>query len=510
MPTASQAKPVPLANIVTNLNQNAVLWNTDGSMRTPGATIKLPGLLNKSATKTVLVSGVSTSVKAITTNFDPNPTQNAIPSGTNATPFANGQLGNYSYTINYDAILNWLVNTGPTEFPAQMRAGGILYYSSIPTTVGTPSGNMPIATQAQRDARFWKEYIDYCCGWYQDPYNNWWDITPYMGFGPDLLPDVWTAQTSQNQFPLCQSTNEGIYINQKPVTQTYTLRTYVLSPGSRVLNSTTSFTQVDTRYMDYRDQPRRPAAKYWFGPLTMIDFLGNYNYSYYLESQGFPTKFWWPGTSHEAPLWQLKTGVQSALGDVRNNHPNDYLSIIAFSTPATSSSTPGNYNSVLMPLGQNYNSMVDVLWFPQYLINNFHASTPDKTTEITPYDYAYNVNTSTSTSVPGVMESCPRSVGGTCSTYSLMLAYNQFSGDSTTASFGGGSSTPYYGQAGGLGRNGAGKMIIFETDGVASATATGSASNLDPAASPLLVAQGPNSYFKVRQTSNPSPPQPRE
>ena len=136
MPIAAQAKPVALANTVTGLNQNAVLWNTDGSMRYPGQTTNLPKLLNKSASKTILVNGVSTSVKVITTNFDPNPTQNSIPSGTNSTPFANGTYGTYSYQINYDAILNWLKNTGPTEFPAQMRAGGILYYSSIPTTVG--------------------------------------------------------------------------------------------------------------------------------------------------------------------------------------------------------------------------------------------------------------------------------------------------------------------------------------------------------------------------------------
>src|SRR5260370_34216204 len=107
------------------------------------------------------------------------------------------------------------------------------------------------------------------------------------------------------------------------------------------------------------------------------------------------------------------------------------------------------------------------------------------------------------------MPSVPRSVGGTCSPYSMMLAYNQFSGDSSTAVFGGGASTPYYGVAGGLGRNGAQKMIIFETGGVASATATGSASNLDPAASPLLVAQGANSYFKDRPTQNPRPTNPR-
>ncbi len=501
------------------MNNNAVLWNSDGSLRMPGDTIQLPKFLSDGSwTKSISVNGVSTSVKVVTTNYDPSPTTNAIPSGTNSNPFpnpANPALayaihGNYSYAINYDAILYWLKNTGTNPFPAQMRAGGILYYSSIPTTVGTPSGNMPIGTQLQRDQRFWKEYIDYCCGLWQDTYGNWTDITQFMGFGSDVYPDIWTAQSAGNPFPLCTSTSEGVMISQKPVPQTFTTRTYTSGPGFRTINSTVSFTQNDTRYMDYRDQPPRPVAKYWFGPLTMIDFLGNYNFSYWLETQGQPLRFWWPGTSHEAPLWQLKTGVQSALGDVRNNHPNDYLSVIAFSTPTDNLGNPGTYNSVLMPLGQDYNLMTDALWFPQYLVNNFHSTPPDTTTEITPWDYTYNAGTGTSTLQTGVMASVPRSVGGTCSTFSLMLAYNQFSGDTTTASFGGGATTSYYGQAGGLGRNGSQKMIIFETDGVASATATGSASNLDPAQSTLLVKQGSNSYFKVRQTVNPTPPSPLE
>jgi hypothetical protein len=481
-------------------------------MNMPGNTVQLPQFYYSGVNyRTIPIAGVNTQVKFITTNYDPTPTTNAIPSGVNPTPFPNATAGWYSYQINYDAVLNWIKNTGTNPFPNQLRAGGILYYASIPTTVGTPSGNMPVASQANRDARFWKEYIDYCCGLYQDPWGNWYDITQFMGFGADVNGDFWTAQSSTNPFPLSTSSWTGVMISQKPATQTFTMRTYQYGPGYRIPNSTTSFTQTDTGYMDYRDQPPRPVAKYWFGPLTMIDFLGNYNYSYWLKTQGIGTKFWWPGTSHEAPLWQLKTGVQSALGDVRNNHPNDYLSVIAFSTPTDSAGNPGTYNSVLWPLSQNYNSMTDVLWFPQYLVNNFHASPPDRVSEITPYDYAYNSSTGASTLQTGVMASVPRSLGGTCSPFSLMLAYNQFSSDATTAAFGGGSTTPYYGQAGGLGRNGAQKMVMFETDGVASATATGSASNFDPAQQPgLLVAQGAASYFKVRQTANPSPPNPLE
>ena len=30
------------------------------------------------------------------------------------------------------------------------------------------------------------------------------------------------------------------------------------------------------RYMEYDDNPKRPKLHFWFGPMTMVDFLGNY------------------------------------------------------------------------------------------------------------------------------------------------------------------------------------------------------------------------------------------
>jgi hypothetical protein len=356
------------------------------------------------------------------------------------------------YNINYDAILNWIQNTGTNPFPPRLRAGGILYYNSIPTHIASPSGNMPTSTQDQKDQRFWKEYIDEVLGLQQYSNGSWAIITGYTGYGDDLPVNTNTASSSKTTpFPAASSTGNP-RITFKPGSSSS------IQPGSGV------------EYMDYRDNPPRPRLKYWFGPMTMVDHLGNYNMGH----------FNWPGTVHEAPMWQLKTGVQTAIDDVKKNHPNDYLTIIGFSIPMNSKpnnpSGVGYYNGVLSPLGQNYTQMTNALWFPP-TVNSTKQ-------EISYFDSA--------------MSTIPHALSGTCSPMGFMLAYNQFSGDSGTASF-----TSPTGQAGGLGRNGAQRTIIFETDGVASATATNPGT-----VSSYAVNQGANkSYFPVRyRTTNPELP----
>ncbi len=93
---------------------------------------------------------------------------------------------------------------------------------------------------------------------------------------------------------------------------------------------------------------------------------------------------------------------------------------------------------------------------------------------------------------------------------SMMLAYNQFSGDSNSLTFAGSTATDY-GMAGGLGRLGAKKVVIFETDGVASATAT-SPNSPGVVGSIFNSASGSNgannSYFKVRWTNTGTPEYP--
>jgi hypothetical protein len=103
--------------------------------------------------------------------------------------------------------------------------------------------------------------------------------------------------------------------------------------------------------------------------------------------------------------------------------------------------------------------MTRSLWFPPATLN---ADGSNNGTMITPYDAA-NVDT-------------PRASGATCYAMGLMLAYNQFQYTSTTDTvlrkwIAPSTSVPE-GMAGGMGRKGAQKMIIFVTDGLPNTRAT--------------------------------------
>ena len=117
--------------------------------------------------------------------------------------------------------------------------------------------------------------------------------------------------------------------------------------------------------MDYRDNPVRPQTHYWFGPMTMLDFMGNFCLgSYNTNTSSFDAnRLWWPGTCHEAPLWQCKVGMAGALNDMQTNHPNDYASLILFSVPKCGNYPSGTYNYTPVPMGQNYTKLLDSLWF---------------------------------------------------------------------------------------------------------------------------------------------------
>ena len=223
--------------------------------------------------------------------------------------------------------------------------------------------------------------------------------------------------------------------------------------------------------MNYNDNPMRPLLSFWFGPITMIDFLGNYNLWYSGYGNACSQFCWWPGTCHEAPLYLCKLGVQAALNDINNNHPNDFVSLIMFSTPltGTNDTSASRFNRVRVPLGQNYTALTQSLWYPPGTIAN--SST------VTPYD-ANNLEV-------------PRAMGGTCYAMALMLAYNQFSCNSSLQTYN--QSPPCgSGDAGGNGRKGAQKIIIFETDGAPNFTASAN-----------FVNKGPyQSYYSVRYNNS--------
>ena len=101
---------------------------------------------------------------------------------------------------------------------------------------------------------------------------------------------------------------------------------------------------------------------------------------------------------------------------MQNNHPNDMVSLIMFSTPLTSSSDTGadRFNRVRVGLSQNYTTLTDSLWYPPATVGNPSAT-------VSPYD-ANNLEV-------------PRAMGGTCYAMGLMLAYNQFSGNSALLNY---------------------------------------------------------------------------
>lgn len=317
-----------------------------------------------------------------------------------------------TYSVNYTAILAWIKQT-PNPFPTKLRAGRILYYDAIPTTIST---SYPPSDPNQR---FWKEYIDYVLGLYQKSSSTYDVITKYTGYGDDF---TWGT----------------LKISTKP-------------SGTGNAN-----------YMNTADNPKRPKLHFWFGPMTMVDFLGNYN----MWSQYSNWNPYWPGNCHEGPLWACKLGVQSALQDIKNNHPNDFVSLMYFSTPKYSATGSGSFNRVRVPLGRDYARLSETLWFPPSTIDS-------PGTEIRPYDDD-NLDV-------------PRSFGGTTTVMGLMLAYNQFSGNASLRTFA--PSPAPAGEAGGLGRKGAQRLVILETDGMANTAASAALTN----------AGANNSYYKVRQ-----------
>ncbi|HWA97195.1 MAG TPA: hypothetical protein VG713_01825, partial [Pirellulales bacterium] len=137
-----------------------------------------------------------------------------------------------------------------------------------------------------------------------------------------------------------------------------------------------------------------------------------------------------------------------------------------FSVPKTNSTGTGDdrFNRVRVGLGRSYSNMIESLWYPPATIGNSSAT-------VTPYD-SNNIEV-------------PRATGGTCYSYALMLAYNQFSGNTTLQNYSSGQPT---GDAGGNGRKGAQKMIIFETDGAPNTTASANFTNSGPY----------NSYYNIR------------
>jgi hypothetical protein len=363
-------------------------------------------------------------------------TPSGAPLMDNSLMWSSGQLrapSSTTYLINYNAILDWIQNCGPNPFPAQMRAGGIVYYTAIPSTINTATFPPPDPNQ-----RFWKEYIDEVLGVQQtggSGSNPTYSVTSqFSGYGADV---AWGTVASSGQ------------------------------PSGWPANNPSSYSSTSPTYMSYTDNPQRPLLRAWFGPLTMIDFLGNYNAAD--PSFANNARLWWPGTATEAPTYQTKLGIQAALKDTMMNHPNDNISVVFFSSPRTSATSYGYYNWVRAPLGRNERLAINTLWFAPKTISSGN--------EINIYDSNGNST--------GDIYTVPRADGGTCYAMALMLAYNQFSTNSALVNY---TANSPAGTAGGLGRSGANKLVVFETDGMVNTTATAT----------LVPSTNGTGYYQVR------------
>lgn len=205
--------------------------------------------------------------------------------------------------VNYPAILRW-IKSGPQVMPPNLRAGRVLFYSSIPNDVDTATGG----TQERLDKAFWKAYIDFVLG-----IGSYTSAANMYGSA-----DSWAAS------PQNITTND-------------------LSPFQFGWEASPS-----RPYMRYIDSPRRPRLHFWFGPTSFMDFIAAVNGN------------WMPGTCYEAQCWQLKAGVNAVLDDVRNNHPNDFAGMVMFAT--------SHHNGVRVPMSQNFTRLKNALFYPRSLL----------------------------------------------------------------------------------------------------------------------------------------------
>lgn len=337
----------------------------------------------------------------LTPQIDNNPST----TGTNATDGINevlfnggsgqtmagvGSNSNPNWRVDYSAVLRW-IKSGPQTLPPNLRAGRVLYYTSIPDDVDTSSGS----TEVKLDKVFWKNYIDYVLCWGT---NN---VSGSYLYGAG---DSWTAGAART------ITTSDMLTWQGPATSW---------PSSKP-------------YMRYNDSPNRPRLHMWFGPLSMMDFLGR-------------SSNWLPGTCHEAQCWQLKAGVNSAIDDVRNNRPNDYIGMVMFAA--------SHYNGPRVAIGQDYIAMRNALFYPKSLLTSINGG--DNTTEIRPYDLNFN-------SVSG--DEIPNANGSTDPNTGLTYSFNILSPSVLTSTNAPTASPQGYGTV--KGRRGATKVVIIETDGV--------------------------------------------
>lgn len=403
---------------------------------------------------------------------------NALTSaGANAQLFTNGtghmlRSASGNWSASYSDILRW-IKSGPMTLPPNLRSGHVLYYSSVPDTV-TASGSDSAAVAA--DKVFWKAYIDFVLrngtlagsearGWpegvtpaisstsnsaYSYTYTYTPPAPPSKTVAASTVPGA--RKSSSSTATITTTTAHGYAVGDSvtitgvgvtgyngtytitavpsSTTFQYAKSTSLANSGGGTVNKNmqpVNETVTDpVPDMTYTDNPSRPRLHFWFGPMTMMLFLDNYNY--------------WSGTTHQAQSWQLKAGVNSALDDIRNNHPNDFCGMAFFTT--------GSYTAPVVAIGQDYTTLKNSLFFPKSLLATIGSTNANA--ELRPY---------TSSGLSNHSGDIPNAQNSTDPVSGLAYAYNILSPASQVNT-----------NAARRGRRGASKVVIFETDGIPNAT----------------------------------------
>src|SRR5262249_49359654 len=110
----------------------------DNNARTTGSAGSFDGInevLLGTTVQTLATSSATVSVQRVTTTANTRTNQVTISTDTALT------TGTEAYRVNYPAVLKWL-KSGPQVLPPNLRAGRVVYYTSIPDDVDTTAAGL--------------------------------------------------------------------------------------------------------------------------------------------------------------------------------------------------------------------------------------------------------------------------------------------------------------------------------------------------------------------------------
>lgn len=337
------------------------------------------------------------------------------------------------YRINYEAIIAWLRSPLlPQVLPTNLRAGRILYYSTMPDDLYVGS------TGNTEDKTFLRNYIHFVLG----------------------IP----------QFNATQAPVNGTFASATSLSGVENMESFGANAVSNAVslafdpNGAAAPAARPLPYMKVNANINRPRTHFWFGPYTVTSML-NLSGQSGLVSPGL----------REGARWQLGASINSVLDDIRNNHPNDFAGITGYATRSYSNS---DYDIPMAPMGQDWFTLKNSLFFRRQTVATLKATSTSGVE-----DRVFNSSFGTNSAK---VQSLPVASGGTDPVTGMAVAYNMLSSVGTGSlpstrssdgvtvlAYGNPAATPAY-----RGRQGASKIVVFETDGEPNQNATWSLSTL--------------------------------